>query len=213
VAPDSRRTTILDLTTVLWDLGGVLLDFLPERRLKLLAADCGLAEAEIFDRVWGAGLPNAWDRGDYENEALYEVVRKTLGLKMGYEQFLETMLSPFETNQPLLAVADTVSSDIRQSIFTNNPRHLEDRLPALFPELVSRFDPIIFSCDLRLIKPDPAAFEAALTVLDAQAADVVFIDDSTANIEAAAMLGITAIQYTSPTQIEAALRELGLITT
>ncbi len=208
---DSRRTTILELTTVLWDLGGVLLDFVPERRLALLSADCGLPPAVIHDRVWGAGMANAWDRGDYENEALYDLVKQTLGLKMGYERFLETMLTPFSTNQALIEVVDAVSLEIRQSVFTNNPRHLCDRMPALFPDLVARFDPIIFSCDLRLIKPNPAAFEAALEVLDARPQDVVFIDDSAANIAAASALGMTGLLHESPQETEAALRELGLI--
>ncbi len=81
----------------------------------------------------------------------------------------------------------------------------------LFPDLVSRFDPLIFSCDLRLIKPNPAAFEAALRVLDASPEDVVFIDDSAANIASAAALGMTGLLYESPQQTERALREFGLI--
>ncbi|MGE0058224.1 MAG: HAD family hydrolase [Dehalococcoidia bacterium] len=208
---DSRRTTILDITTILWDLGGVLLHFEPEKRLALLSADCGLPTAEVLGRVWGAGMADAWDRGDYENEALYDLVKQTLGLKMGYERFLETMLTPFRSNPELLEVVDAVLLEIRQSVFTNNSRHFADRMPALFPDLVSRFDPMIFSCDLHLIKPNPAAFEAALQVLEAKPGDVVFIDDSPANIASAAAIGMTAIRYESPPQTEAALRELGLI--
>lgn len=208
---DSRRTKILEVTTILWDLGGVLLDFAPEKRLALLAADSGLPPQAVFDRIWGAGMSDAWDRGDYENEALYELVRETLGLRMGYERFIATMLSPFRSSSALLEVVDAVSLEIRQSVFTNNPRHLADRMASLFPDLVARFAPIIFSCDLRLIKPDPAAFEAALRVLDAKPEDVVFIDDSAANIASAAAVGMTALQYESPEQTAQALRELGLI--
>ena len=130
---DPRRTVVLDITTVLWDLGGVVLNFEPAPRLAVLAADCGLSEDEVFARVWGAGLSNDWDRGLYANESMYDAVRRAIGLKMRYERFLQVMISAFRVNRQLLPVIDAVPPEVRQAGFSNNPRHLLEAMPVSFP--------------------------------------------------------------------------------
>ena len=48
-----------------------------------------------------------------------------------------------------------------------------------------------------LLKPDPAFFHHVLGTLDTPAADCVFIDDRGENVEAARVIGITALQFKS----------------
>jgi putative hydrolase of the HAD superfamily len=62
----------------------------------------------------------------------------------------------------------------------------------------ARFSPRLFSCDLRLTKPDPAIYRVLLDRLGSPAAEVVFVDDRQENVEGAAALGIRALLYTSP---------------
>ncbi|MDQ1429140.1 MAG: putative hydrolase of the superfamily, partial [Acidimicrobiaceae bacterium] len=65
-----------------------------------------------------------------------------------------------------------------------------------------RFKPRIFSCRLRAVKPEPAAFTAALAVLGCEPGEVVFFDDRQANVAAAAELGLRATLFTDPAQID-----------
>jgi putative hydrolase of the HAD superfamily len=55
----------------------------------------------------------------------------------------------------------------------------------------------IYSCRIREVKPDPAAFTTALELLDAEPHRVLFIDDRPDNTRAATLLGIRATTFTS----------------
>lgn len=156
-------------------------------------------------------MSDAWDRGIYANESMYDAVRSAIGLQMGYEPFLDVMLSAFRVNPEMLPVIDAVKVELRQAAFTNNAKHMMDAMPSRFPEVTERLDPLIFSCELKLAKPDPEAFEAALAVLGDEPEDVVFIDDNTANVATAAVMGMTAVHFQSPKQVEMALRALDLL--
>lgn len=206
-----RRTEISQYSTVLWDLGGVLLHFDPAPRLAALSADCGLPEDEVHNRVWKDGLSHDWDRGAISNEEMYEAVRSTIDITMAYEPFLDVMLSAFNTNLELLPVIDAIRPELRQAAFSNNARHMLDTMPVRFPEVASRLEPLIFSCELKLSKPDPEAFEAALDVLGDEPEDVVFIDDSVENVATAAAMGFVAVRFESVRQVEMALRALDLV--
>ena len=72
------------------------------------------------------------------------------------------------------------------------------------------FGHITVSGELGLAKPDARIFELALTRADRRPSRVLFIDDSGANVEAAASLGIHAIQFHSPSQCIDALRQDGI---
>jgi putative hydrolase of the HAD superfamily len=77
------------------------------------------------------------------------------------------------------------------------------------PELAS-FEHLIFSCELKTGKPDPACYHAALATLAAPAGDVIFIDDRAENVAAAAALGLRSVQFTTPAAAREALRHLGV---
>jgi hypothetical protein len=55
----------------------------------------------------------------------------------------------------------------------------------------------IYSCRIREVKPDRAAFTTALEILDAEPHRVLFIDDRPDNTRAATLLGIRASTFTS----------------
>ncbi len=64
--------------------------------------------------------------------------------------------------------------------------------------MVSAF---VFSCDLRLAKPDPRAFSAALRLLGGTYASTYFLDDRTENVRAARRLGISSLHWTAAARV------------
>ena len=91
------------IDVALFDLGGVVFDFALADRARLLAADCGLDESTVYERLWRSGLTRDFDEGRYTSLEWYEVVRERLGLGMDYERFRDVYLSPL---QPRPAVAE-----------------------------------------------------------------------------------------------------------
>lgn len=75
-----------------------------------------------------------------------------------------------------------------------NPAHIE-RIEAMFNRLHATsfyklFDDLFFSYEIGYTKPDSQAFQYVLDKSKAQANDILFIDDSAANTEAAAQVGM-----------------------
>lgn len=64
-----------------------------------------------------------------------------------------------------------------------------------------------FSGRLRMVKPDPQIYRHVLNGLGAAAEDVVFIDDNSANIEAARALGMRVVLHTRDTDLKQELAQ------
>lgn len=99
----------------------------------------------------------------------------------------------------LAAAARAAERGYRLAILSNAPTDLADaldRTPWLAP-----FEVRLFSCRLRLSKPDPAIYAAALGRLGAAPEDVIFFDDRPDNVAAAARLGMQAHVFNEPEQI------------
>jgi putative hydrolase of the HAD superfamily len=75
-------------------------------------------------------------------------------------------------------------------------------------EWLQLFDHLIFSAEVRLIKPDPAIFLYCLQALRVRPEQTLFIDDRDANVETAVTLGVKAIKYESIPQLAADLKAL-----
>ena len=70
------------------------------------------------------------------------------------------------------------------------------------------FDHLIFSSEVRLIKPDPAIFLKCLQALRVKPGQTLFIDDRDANVKTAIVLGGYAIKYESVPQLAKELKAL-----
>ena len=73
------------------------------------------------------------------------------------------------------------------------------------------FDAIVLSGEVKVIKPDPRIYALLLDKINRPAAECLFIDDSEANVSAAAALGFQTIRFESPEQLENELRRLNLL--
>lgn len=80
-----------------------------------------------------------------------------------------------------------------------------------YTDTLHHFDHVFSSHELHARKPETAAYRHVLDYLRVQPAEAVFLDDSPANVEGAAQLGLTTILVTSYDQMSAALCALGLL--
>jgi putative hydrolase of the HAD superfamily len=73
------------------------------------------------------------------------------------------------------------------------------------------FTGIVISCRLQVCKPEPAMYAYLLETYGLEGAHTVFIDDTAANLAAAAQFGMHTIQFESPAQCERQLHVLGCL--
>jgi len=64
----------------------------------------------------------------------------------------------------------------------------------------SVFDPIIYSHEVGLAKPDPRIFRLACDLLGATPEEVIFVDDVEANVEAARAIGMHGVHHRTTMQ-------------
>ncbi|WP_417554408.1 HAD family hydrolase [Microbacterium sp.] len=97
-------------------------------------------------------------------------------------------------NTELIDYARSLKSRVGLAILSNSAagaREEEERRYG-FSKI---FDPICYSHEQGVNKPDPQAYLAALRRLDADPADVLFIDDHQVSIDGAAAVGIRGILH------------------
>jgi HAD superfamily hydrolase (TIGR01509 family) len=80
----------------------------------------------------------------------------------------------------------------------------------VFPE-GAFLEPLFLSCEIGVCKPSEAAFAAVEAGLGLAARQILFIDDTLANVEAAVARGWDAIHFTGNTELMAELARRGLL--
>jgi 2-haloacid dehalogenase len=79
-------------------------------------------------------------------------------------------------------------------------------------EFLEWFDGVLVSGEERMIKPDPAIFELLLDRFGLDPGAAFYVDDSPANVAAAAALGFDAVRFHDPGRLRRDLAERGLLT-
>jgi 2-haloacid dehalogenase len=75
-------------------------------------------------------------------------------------------------------------------------------------DFVKLFDDMIISGEVGLIKPDPAIFHLTLSRIKYPAEQCIFIDDSMPNIQTARAVGMQAIHFHNPDQLQVELNRV-----
>lgn len=69
-------------------------------------------------------------------------------------------------------------------------------------EFLRWFRHVAVSGELKIIKPDPRIFHHLLSIINRPASDCIYIDDSHKNFLAAQTLGLQAIHFSTPEQLQ-----------
>lgn len=201
----------MSVSTVLFDLGGVVFRFLPERRMDALVVRCGLTPEEIRARVWDSGFERGCERGERTLVETRAGLRLRLDLEASDAELRELWGLAFAPDVEVLAVVDDLRAELCCGLLTNNGPLTRSALEAGHPSVLARFSPALFSCELGASKPDAAAFGAALERLKTPAEDVLFVDDAEENVEAARAAGLRALLFSSAEGLRNDLGREGLL--
>ena len=207
-----RPDTGESITTAVFDLGAVLIDWNPRYVFRSLFAD----EAAMEDFLATVCTP-AWNAEQDRGRTLAEATAILVAEYPEHADLIEAYYGRWDemVGEPIAGTVELV-----QQLKATGVRlvALSNWSAETFPRVRHRlgflddFDAVLVSGTVGLIKPDPAIY---LLLIERHAVDVrhsIFIDDSTRNVEAAAELGFDAIHFRSPTELGHELRRRGLIT-
>ncbi len=183
--------------TVVFDLGGVLIDWDPRYLYRRLLPE---DEVDAFlDEIGFAAWNHAQDAGGTWADAVAAHAalhphRREL-IEAYPQRFVDTLGGPIAGTVAILEELHAAEVPLLALTNWSAETFQVARREYAFLDL---FDGIVVSGEERVAKPDPRIFAILLDRHQLDAARTVFIDDSPANIAAARSAGLVTIHYESP---------------
>jgi putative hydrolase of the HAD superfamily len=197
------------VTWVMFDYGGVVSHPPTQQDFALLAGVAGVPVPAFVDVYWEWRA--AYDLAELDVTGYWRQVGRSLSRSYGDAEVSE--LARLDCASWLRLQAGTVAliEDLAAAgqplaLLSNAPGQLAGAIRAL--PIAAHFGQLMFSCQLKLAKPDPRCYGYALTRLGASAGEVIFIDDRSENVAAAAAMGLRSVHFTSPEAMRAGVTEL-----
>ena len=171
----------------------------------------GLSHEDFERHYWTDRL--AYDRGDLTGLAFWQKLAADASLPLSEGEIAE--LNSWDarmwstTNARMLAWHSKLAAKgLRTGILSNMGDSVLDNMLTQFA-WIEDFDVLIWSYQHRMIKPQPEIYHLLLERLGTAPEETLFLDDKLENIEAARMLGIQGIQFSTADQLRQDLISLG----
>ena len=201
------------IKTIIFDLGGVLIDWNP-----LYVFDTLIPDAEkrqfFFEKVCTMEWNEEQDAGRTIAEAnaikITEFPEWEAEIRAYYGRWTEMLGGSIEGSVAILRKAIR-SPKYRVYALTNwsgETFPIAKKIERF--ELLHWFEGVVVSGDEKTRKPFPKIYEILLERYQVEPSEAVFIDDNFKNILAARELGIAAIHFKSPEQLAIDLEALGV---
>ncbi|MCW5520492.1 HAD family phosphatase [Aureitalea sp. L0-47] len=201
-----------DFSTIIFDLGGVLIDWNPEYvYLKEFRGD--------RDKMnWFLNEICAWE-WNANQDAGYPLAKATEERVAMFPQYEELIRMYYGRWEEMLGF----THDDTLKILEHLVNHPDYRVLALtnwsgetFPKAIAKFDwlqwfeGILVSGDEGMRKPFRDIYELMLSRYNINASEAVFIDDSIKNVDGCEVVGIKGIHFTGAQDLRKSLEDLGI---
>ena len=196
---------------LLFDLGRVVLDIDFNKTLSCWAGHAGCEPAHLLARFARDDAYHRHERGEIDDAAYFAALRVSLGIELSDAQFLEGWNAIFAGEMPGIAEHLTrAKARLPLYAFSNTNGAHADYFSVAHAEILGHFREIFLSSNIKLRKPDAAAYDHVVKAIDVPASRIVFFDDLAENIEGARARGLIAVHVTSPGDVAHALAALGI---
>jgi 2-haloacid dehalogenase len=196
--------------TVVFDLGGVLIDWDPRHLYRQLFADPDEME-DFLARICTMAWHSAHDLGGDAAQSCRRLAAQYPGheeMIMAWAERGEEMVAG-QIDATVAVLGELTAAGIPCYALSNMEPDTFLLRRARFP-FMEWFDGHVISGIERVAKPDRRIFEILLQRYGLEPAATVFVDDVAGNVRAARALGIVAVQYTSAQLLRRDLRALRL---
>ncbi len=199
-----------EITTLFWDIGGVILTNGWDRGSRKEAANVFHLDAEEFQDRHDLSFP-AFDSGQI---TLNEYLDRTLFYRqraVTREEFTAFMFAQSKEYPETRAILDKVASSGKYFVgaINNEPLELNQYRIEAF-DLRRNFLVFFSSCYVRSRKPEEMIFRVALDVTQRPPSQCLFIDDRLLNLDSPRRLGMNAIHYRNAEQLRSELGNYGI---
>ena len=204
-----RLEAISDKPALVFDIGGVLLDWDPGRVfMPYFAHDRQRVEqfmAEIDFHGWNGEQDKGRSFAAGVTELSARFPQYAAAIRAYDFEWERCILGPIQGTVDMLPIFRQMGFQLYG--LTNFSAEKFQVAVERFP-ILAQLDTILVSGKEKIVKPDEKIFQRLLQTIGRPAPECVFIDDSLINVQAARRLGMKAIHFKSPGQFLAELTTL-----
>ena len=198
--------------TVVFDVGGVLLDWNPRYLYRqLFAGDDDAMEyflTHVCSHTWNLMQDAGRSFADGVGELSARYPEHAALISAYDERWPETVAGAIAGSVEILHELHRQATPLYAITNFSTEKFAYSKTQYDFLNI---FLDTVVSAEVKLVKPDPAIYLTLLQKNNLQAADCVFIDDSAVNIHGARQVGMHAIHFQSPEQLRAELQGLNVL--
>ena len=196
---------------IVFDLGGVLIDWNPRHLYRKLFDDEAAMEwflEEVCHHAWNLEQDRGRPFADAVAEAAARHPDQRAMIEAYHARWDEMLAGPIEGSVAILE--ELAAAGYELHALTN---WSAETFPVARPRFafLDRFATILVSGEERMVKPDARIYQLLLERIAHPAQRCIYIDNSQPNVAGAAALGFDAIHFTSPAALRAALVDRGLL--
>jgi len=201
-----------DRNIVIFDLGGVLIEWDPRHLYRKLFA----GDEAVMEHFLATVCTHEWNRRQDAGRSFAEGARLLKAEHPDKAELIDAYRARFDE---MIAGPITGSVEIMTELRNRGfPLYgLTNWSAETYPAAVDRFAflrwfrGILVSGEVEVVKPDPRIFALLIERFAVEPERTVYIDDVEANVAAARPFGIHAIQFTTPPKLREELVGLGLL--
>lgn len=196
------------IDTVIFDLGGVLVDFHPFEGMEKL----GFSEDALksfADNIYGSGFWEDCDRVPYTEEQIRAEYKKRLP---GYEKEVDLFWDNLTVVTGVRDYAHKWLKELKDRglklYVLSNYGKASFEINSKIYDFLPMMDGMVVSYEYEKVKPEAELYEILLDKYDINRENAVFIDDRMINVEGAINVGLKAIIFDDYDSTKRRLEEL-----
>jgi putative hydrolase of the HAD superfamily len=202
----------MSVKAVAFDYGGVIAFFQDEAAINDMANIAGADTALLRKTYWDTR--SSYDEGLVDGAGFFKAVLLSLGIAANpatLEQLIVRDLKSWSRVNPEseALVRDLKKAGVKLGVLSNMVDDFLQRVKDTLP-VFKMFDESVFSCDVKMIKPDEKIYRLLLSRLGCEPDELVFFDDVEINVKAASSMGIHAFLWQDPEVARQELESLGV---
>lgn len=190
------------MKTVLFDIGNVIMhfDFGPARARLARSSTVDGDPLELL-----APLKHALETGKIDGPMFVSQAISTLEYRESPQEFRTTWESIFSPNEAMWRTIENARGRFRLLLLSNTSDIHRDSLFRDF-EIFAGFEGGVYSYSARCAKPDLEIYRRAIAEFGLRAAETLYVDDRTENVDAGRRAGFVSLHY-DPLRHERFLRD------
>ena len=185
----------MNIKNIIFDYGNTIVEFNPEKIVKsfgVTGTDVSLVAGAVFDRAH-------WDKSDRGLITQEEFIKGALcNVPERLHAKATAICNGWITALPFINGMDSLIRKLKKDgyklyLLSNISDYFAQNSGGI--KIFKEFDGLVFSGEIKMVKPGREIFEYILTKYSLRPEESVFIDDNADNIRAAEKMGIRSLEF------------------